>query len=46
MLPELLNLNVKVSDEAFTELFKTSNKHLEYLHFASRNMLDASILYL
>ena len=30
LLPELLNFNIEISDEGFTEFFETCNKHLNY----------------
>ena len=30
MLSKLLNFNIEISDESFTEFFETCNKHLNY----------------
>ena len=30
LLSELLNFNIEISDEGFTEFFETCNKHLNY----------------
>ena len=47
LLSELLNFNVEISDEGFTEIFEASNKHhLTITHLAGRNMLEAIICHL